>query len=131
MKSCWPKLLLLVTFAFWASGAAKFAHESLEHHGRDASVDDDDDDVHSAVPRLTSSHAPTNQQDPSQSPAKPKAPCPVCQMLAAMMVDRSAPPAAAPQSTLHVETLNLVNQLAPAPQARFALPARGPPLAMI
>jgi hypothetical protein len=42
MKSYWLKLLLLATFSFWGSGAAKYVHEALEHHGRDASVDDDD-----------------------------------------------------------------------------------------
>lgn len=126
MKCCWLKLLLLATFAFWASGAAKFAHEALEHHGLDASVDDDDDGG-SPTATLSSGQAPLSPQP--ASPVPPKKPCPICQMLAAMVVDRSAPPVIPTLSTLLIETLVLSDRVAPNIHACFVLSARGPPAA--
>jgi hypothetical protein len=128
MKSYLLKLLLLGTFAFWASGAAKYLHETLEHHGRDASVDDDDDDDDLAAPAIASPQSPPQQQNSQQAPAKKKSPCPICQMLAAMVVDRSAPPVIPARSTQLIDRLVLLDRIAPVLHACFALSARGPPM---
>ncbi len=65
MKSFWLRFLLLLTFAFWATGTAKYAHEQLEHHGKDASIDGDDDDDDLPAPTAVA-------QTPSPTtPAKP------------------------------------------------------------
>ncbi len=92
MRHRWIQLLLLATFAFWATGAAKFVHEAVDHHGgRDACIDgdgcDDDDDGCVAAPTgaITTVAAPADR--PAPSPDPPKHACPVCQILAAMFVD--------------------------------------------
>jgi hypothetical protein len=125
MKLYWLRLLLLSTFAFWATGAAKYTHEALEHHGRDASVDDDDDDDSSA-PLAAITQPPV---DPShQQPVKQKHACPVCQMLAGMVADRSAPPTLPPLVGPLIETLVISDHIAPVVQIRFTASARGPPV---
>src|SRR5580658_6295338 len=91
MKPFWLRLLLLATFVFWATGTAKYAHEQLEHHGKDASVDDNDDDDDSPAPPTVATTAGATTPSPQNQP-KSHHPCPVCQMLAAMTVDRSTPP---------------------------------------
>jgi DUF2946 family protein len=121
MKCSWLKLLLLFTFGLWASGTAKYTHEQIEHHGKDLSaigVDDDDDD--SAV-------APAAQ--PSQDQQRKHAPhhCPVCEMLAAMSVDKSTPPVLPKITSECIAVLVVMDRQAPALYARFTLPARGPP----
>jgi hypothetical protein len=120
MKSLWLKFLLLGTFALWATGMAKYAHEQLEHHGKDLSsvVNDDDDDDSSSQP-------PAQQQD---QPKQHSHHCPVCEMLAGMTVDQSAPPALPPVSTECVATLVDLDRSAPVLEAHFSLPARGPPV---
>jgi hypothetical protein len=121
MKLPWLKLLLLFTFALWASGTAKYAHEQIEHHGKDLSaigVDDDDDDD-SAVPV----NSPSHDQQPKHVPHH----CPVCEMLAAMSVDKSTPPALPKVTSECIALLVVLDRQAPALYARFALPARGPP----
>jgi hypothetical protein len=125
MKSYLLKLLLLATFAFWASGAAKYVHEALEHHGKDASAIDDDD---SPTPAIALDTSFPQQQDQSQSAPKKKSPCPICQMLAAMVVDRSAPPVMPTRSMRLIDTLVLQDRLAPILHACLALSARGPPM---
>lgn len=129
MKSYWLKLLLLATFAYWASGAAKYVHEALEHHGRDASLDDDDDDDDGgpAIAAVSSGPAAAATHGSLPAPAKKKIPCPVCQMLAAMVLDRTAPPVIYTCSTQLVDILVLSDRVAPVLHACFALSARGPP----
>jgi hypothetical protein len=121
MKSPWLKFLLLGTFALWATGTAKYAHEQIEHHGKDMSAlgieDDDDDD--SSIPVTPASHDQPKQHDHH--------PCPVCEMLAAMSVDRSAPPALPQLSLDCIAMLLVVDRQAPVLFAHFTLPARGPP----
>jgi|SRR5271170_1157432 len=124
MKPYWLRLLLLATFAFWATGTAKYAHEQLEHHGKDASVDDDDDDDDSPAPAAVAQSAPPPKDQP-----KSHHPCPVCQMLAAMTVDRSTPPPLPQISTECIAILVVADWHAPALFARFTPPARGPPAA--
>jgi hypothetical protein len=124
MKFTWLKLLLLGTFAFWASGTAKYTHEQLEHHGRDASVDNDDDDDDSVATPVPVSSAPTQ---PGQEQKHEHHPCPICQMMAAMSVDRSAPPALPQLVTDCVATIEIVDHAAPDLHTRYVLPARGPP----
>ena len=123
MKFTWLKYLLLSTFVFWATGAAKYTHEALEHHGQDASVDDgDDDDDSSSLVAAT----PANPSTPG--PTHPaKHPCPVCQMLAGMVVDRSTPPALPTDYSPLVETLAVSDHIAPIVQACFVKSARDPP----
>jgi hypothetical protein len=129
MKAYWLKLLLLTTFAFWASGVAKYAHELMEHHGRDASVDDDDDDDDSAA--VTSVAVSPLQKNPTQTatqtPVKKKCPCPVCQMLAAMVLDRTAPIVWPDCSNQLLGTLILLDWIAPDLLCCFASSARDPP----
>lgn len=121
MKFAWLKLLLLFTFALWASGTAKYAHEQIEHHGKDLSaigVDDDDDDD-SAVAATPPSHdQPTHHQQHH---------CPVCEMLAAMSVDKSTPPVLPKITSECIALLVVADRLAPVLSAYFTLPARGPP----
>jgi hypothetical protein len=120
MKSLWLKLLLLGTFALWATGTAKYAHEAIEHHGKDmsaAGIEDDDDD--SSIPVTPASHDQPTQHNPH--------PCPVCEMLAAMSVDKSAPPALPQLSLDCIATLVVLDRQAPVLFAQFTLPARGPP----
>jgi hypothetical protein len=124
MKFFWLKFLLLATFVFWASGLAKYTHEALEHHGRDASVDNDDDDDQSVT--VAGPQGATHQQ---QSGQPVKHPCPICQMLAAMTVDRSTPPDLPPLRTDIVGTLIISDWLSPAVNACFTPSARGPPAA--
>jgi hypothetical protein len=130
MRLYWLKLLLLSTFVFWASGVAKYAHEALEHHGRDASVDDDDDDDSSAAVTVACVALPQKAQTAASkdhSPPHTKHPCPICQMLAAMVVDRSAPPIL-PQVFLRlIGNLVFRDPVACDISARFARSARGPP----
>jgi hypothetical protein len=114
MKPFWLRFTLLATFAFWATGTAKYAHEQLEHHGKDASVDDDDDD-----------DLPGKSTNPSQP--KSHHPCPVCEMLGAMIAHPSTPPALPEVSTECIEILVVADRQAPDLFARFTLPARGPP----
>ena len=125
MKLYSLRILLLSTFVFWATGLAKYTHEALEHHGRDASIDDDDDD--DSPPAATVAGASAVPQDQSQIPPKPKHPCPVCQMLAAMVVDRSVPPVFPQLSLRLIGTLAVADHVAPIIHAHFSLPARGPP----
>jgi hypothetical protein len=120
MKSSWLKLLLLMTFAFWASGAAKYTHELIEHHGQDASVDDDDDDF-----AVTSTASASQPKDVSHQPVKH--PCPICQMFAGMAAARSAPPALPTNYLPLVETLVIADHAAPVVQAAFDHSVRGPP----
>jgi hypothetical protein len=129
MKSYWLKLLLLATFSFWGSGAAKYVHEALEHHGRDASVDDDDDDDDSTATTLTSNQSQPQRPGSSQTPAKKKSPCPICQMLAAMTVDRSSPPVVFSLSTRLIARLVLLDHATPTLHACYTLSARDPPTA--
>jgi hypothetical protein len=126
MRLYWLRILLLCTFAFWASGAAKYAHETLEHHGHDASVDDGDDDEDSSSSVVTTAAGQgANQQDTAHHPAKH--PCPICQMLAAMAVDRSSPPAL-PQLCLRlIGTLSVADHSAPVVPSCFVRSARAPP----
>lgn len=123
MRAFWIKLLLLSTFAFWATGTAKFTHELLEHHGgRDACVDDDGDDC--ATPLAA---APTPAGDHPQQPAHPGHPCPVCQMLGAMMVDRP-PGVAVPHPSAAVVAVPAVfGQAELVVRLKFAPPHTGPP----
>jgi hypothetical protein len=127
MKPFWLRLLLLLTFAFWATGTAKYAHEQLEHHGKDASIDgdDDDDDLPASPTPAVAQAIPTTT--PQTQPPKSHHPCPVCQMLAAMTIDRSVPPALPQASTQCIAILAVADWHAPALFARFTLPARGPP----
>jgi hypothetical protein len=126
MKLYWLRFLLLSTFVFWATGAAKYTHEALEHHGRDASVDDGDDDDDSSPPLIAAATpvAPVSQHH-SHPPAKH--PCPICQMLAAMVVAHTAPPALPPQSTRLISTLILSDRVAPIVHTCLTHSARGPP----
>jgi hypothetical protein len=121
MKFRWLKLLLLFTFALWASGTAKYAHEQIEHHGKDLSAigvdDDDDDDSSIAV-------TPTSHDQPAKHTPHH---CPVCEMLAAMSVVKSTPPALPKVTSECVAVLVVLDRQAPALYARFTLPARGPP----
>ncbi len=122
MKFHFAKFLVLITFTFWASGFAKFVHEAIEHHGRDASVEEDDDDDSAA------SVLPASQIPGSPSPAKPtKPPCPVCQMLAAMAVCHSAPSFVPMGVGPLLGTLILPNRVAPPVRPNFARSARDPP----
>lgn len=97
------KLLLLCSFAFWATGAAKVVHELVEHHGGHVSsvvdVDDDDDAPVTVAPPADPAHA--------EQPVHHGHPCPVCEMLAAMVVDQPSPPV-----TL-TPTLDVIATLAP------------------
>jgi hypothetical protein len=140
MKSYWLKLLLLTTFAFWASGLAKYSHEAIEHHGRDASVDDDDDDDGSEsltsanTPELHGSAQVSNQtntqtftQPSTHAPDKKKGPCPVCQMLAAMVLDRTVPLTSPDCGNQLVCTLILLDLVAPDLLSCLASSARDPP----
>jgi hypothetical protein len=121
MKFPWLKLLLLGTFALWASGTAKYAHEQIEHHGKDLSAigveDDDDDDLSISV-------TPTSHDQPAKHAPHH---CPVCEMLAAMSVAKSTPPALPQVSSECIALLVVADRLAPVLPAYFTLPARGPP----
>ncbi len=126
MKFTWLKLLLLGTFVFWASGTAKFAHEALEHHGRDPSLADDDDDDDSSV-------AATPVTPAGQSPARDQSqhkshPCPVCEMLAGMTVQHTTPPALPQVSGECIELLIVLDQQTPILHVQFVRLARGPPV---
>ena len=128
MKLYWLRILLLSAFTFWGTGAAKYAHEALEHHGRDASVDDDDDDDDSSASPTVAMAVPTSTPlDQSHQPVKQKHPCPVCQMLAAMVVDRSAPPIVPPLCIRLISVLVIADHTAPALPVQFTCLARGPP----
>ena len=126
MKLYWLRILLLSTFAFWATGAAKYTHEALEHHGRDASVDDDDDDDDSSATPAAAA-VPAIPQDRSHQPAKQTHPCPVCQMLAAMVVNQSAPPVVPPLCIRLIGVLAIADHSTPTVPANFSRFARGPP----
>jgi hypothetical protein len=125
MKLHWLRFVLLATFAFWASGVAKYTHEALEHHGRDASVDDDDDDDSGDLAVAAASKAAPTDQTPVNHPTKH--PCPVCQMLAGMVVDQSAPPVMLPTSQPLVARLVVCDHLAPVLEISCPQCARGPP----
>jgi hypothetical protein len=124
MKFLWIKLLVLSSFTFWGSGLAKHVHEAMEHHGHDASIEDDDDDDCGPVAKAGLAEQPSETQ-----PAKPKkSPCPVCQMLAAMTVHHSPPPDFPITSELSIGTATVVDRIAPTLHACFALSARDPPV---
>jgi hypothetical protein len=140
MKSYWLKLLLLGAFAFWASGAAKYVHEAIEHHGRDASLDDDDDDdsagvisaavspqQHNPAQTTTQTAAQTKTETTTETSGQKKGPCPVCQMLAAMVLHHTAPPVRADRSNLLIGTLVWLDWVAPSVLSCFASFARDPP----
>lgn len=132
MKSLWLRLLLLGSFAFWASGTAKYVHEQIEHHGHDCSLDDDDDDDDSLPPALADAAVPAAPSQQSHSaPATPKHPCMVCQMLAAMVSDHAAPPVITPPPLPLLGTLIVPNWAAPALRSCSTLQARGPPACIL
>jgi hypothetical protein len=127
MRYRWLNIFLLGTFAFWASGAARFAHEQIEHHGHDESSqldDDDDDDGPPSAVNAASQTAPHTDTHPDPHSHHP---CPVCQMLAAMTVHH-APPLDFPiNSELSTGTATVVDRTAPTLHACFELSARDPP----
>ncbi len=125
MKFYWLRFLLLSAFVFWATGAAKYTHETLEHHGRDAALDDDDDDDSSPPVAAVATPVPPVSQDQSHPPAKHA--CPVCQMLAAMVVAHTTPPALPPLSTRLIATLILRDRVATVVHTCLTHSARGPP----
>ena len=125
MRFRWLYLLLLATFAYWATGAAKFVHETTEHQGgRVGLVSDDDDDdckVGSATPD-------GGRPDRRPEPAQHGHPCPVCQVLAAMVVhggSTSLPPAVAADP---IAVLTVQNHASPVVRPSFSRLTTGPPV---
>lgn len=134
MKSLWLRILLLCTFAYWGTGAAKFLHEMVEHHGgRDdfaAAPDDDDGDIATVLSTLTVHTASTGS--PAAIPAKPKPlrhdeVCFICQQLAAMAAEKSAPPVVLAPTLDLVRTLSIPDWHAPVVRVAFICSARAPP----
>lgn len=125
--------LLLGCFAFWASGAALYAHERLERSGpagddealvgqgstAAAAPDSPGSADSSASPVRAHSHHREHQHDREN--------CRVCQLLATMKADRGAVP-----SLLESHQIVVVNALRPQsrPPVVFSFgfaPIRGPP----
>lgn len=112
MQLPWLKLLLLATFAYWATGAARFVHEAVEHRGlhQSAEVDDDDD-------------APVAHDQPAHHGH----PCPVCQMLAAMVAEQPGPSLSLTPTFDWATSLVLVNHTAPWTRQPLTRLTTGPP----
>jgi hypothetical protein len=119
------KLLMLGTFAFWATGLAKFVHVQIEHHGKIDCCDDDDDfDQESSCATDALTQHPNNQQSPDQHHHG----CAICEMLAAMTVDRSTPPPCLTPTLDTIFILIVVDLHPPFLQFVYYSPARGPPV---
>lgn len=122
MHRYWVRILLLATFAYWATGTAKYVHEAVEHHGHDASIDDDDDAVLISPSRDHSSPL-TQSHDP-----KHKHPCPICQMLAATAVVSSSPPIILAPTLDVVAILSTPHWRSPVVRPAFTYLTTGPPI---
>jgi hypothetical protein len=114
------KLLLLATLLAWATGAAQFIHERIEHA---------DGDEPSAV-AVDSAPSTADSSDPPKAPAHHgHDDCPTCQLLAHMKAAPVAPP---PPICVHLPTCELAiiwqESVLTADPIPFA-PIRGPPIA--
>jgi hypothetical protein len=119
MPTRWIKFVLLACIVCWATGAAQFVHERVQHadHDEPAKL------LSSAVAR------PDN--------APPKAPhrhhddhddCPTCQMLAHMSAMRVVPPT---PISVHLPTFCIVpltDWRSPIVKSHTFAPIRGPPM---
>jgi hypothetical protein len=132
MHSKWIKYFLLLTFAYWATGAAKYFHELIEHHGgADNCIDDDDDcaTVPAEVPaQLASNTSSQNAQSkPAPAPHHGEQDCVVCKNLAAMAVEQPLPVVVPEPSQHEIAVLFLHDWIPPIVRPEFIHPSTGPP----
>src|SRR5258708_2157744 len=115
------KLLLLACFAYWASGAALFVHERLEHaDGEGGAVIAACSQPTTALDKSTDHKRPHHDHDD----------CPTCQLLAHMSVNRSAPPPPVCVQLPRIGAISPVDWRAPVAMAMTFAPIRAPPVAM-
>lgn len=119
MRNQLLKLTLVLSFAFWATGLAQFAHERLEHcHGAEPGT--------SSITHAAYQAAATLKTDSTDHHSE--ADCPLCAMFASMAVRTLAP--APVLLFLHqcIAIAQVWDRLAPIPSFEQFLPSRGPPL---
>ncbi len=116
MANRWIKFVLLASIICWATGAAQFVHELVEHG-------EHDEQAASVV------STPVDHQSPADGRSKhhDHDDCPTCQMLAHMSVTKTAPP---PPLCAHLPTfylLPLFDWRSPVVESHTFAPIRGPP----
>jgi hypothetical protein len=121
MKRSLIKLLLLVSFAYWASGLAMCLHERFEHAHDQEEAAAALNDVKPADPASKNSSEP-----PLQAPDDHDD-CPTCQTLKLMKVEPLTPPPAIQIVHPYVETLPVIQLQARVLSFVLFLPARAPP----
>jgi hypothetical protein len=120
MKSRWFRILLLTTFLFWSMGAARVAHEMLEH-GEHAECHSARNDADATADRVELGSPDRHGGDHSHEH------CVVCQTLAAMTVDQAAIPVLPNHHVQRFETLRLTQLAARTVFVAWLYPSRGPP----
>jgi hypothetical protein len=130
MHSKWIKYFLLLTFAYWATGAAKYFHELIEHHGGVDNCIDDDDDECAAVPAQLVSNTPSQnaQSKPAPAPHHGDQDCIICKNLAAMAVEQPLPAVVPEPSQDEIAVLILHDWIPPIVRPEFNHPSTGPPV---
>jgi hypothetical protein len=103
------QLLLLASFAFWASGSAAYLHELLEHSH--------------ASPAM---HASAGISKPGKQ-GHSEADCPICASLAAMHLSTIAPSVAMTSALLCVGSTPVLNLIDPSSRTVSLPQSRGPP----
>ena len=115
MKLRWLGILLMASFAFWATGAARLAHELLEH--------DADAQITCGVCgfRVPSEQQPGHTHNHDE--------CAICQTLAAMTAANGAPPASVDAHAPCPHTLRLIQFSPRVICVAWLEPSCGPPVA--
>jgi hypothetical protein len=129
------KLLMLGTFAFWATGLAQFVHVQIAHHGKIECCDDCDNcgcdncdcdncDQDSCLAKDT----PTPHAADQHSSTHHDHGCAVCQMLTAMTVDRCSPPPCLAPTNETIFLITIIDAKPPFLRFIYRSPARAPPI---
>lgn len=112
----WLQILLLGAFVYWATGAAQYLHELIEHHHGVTETTSHPVGTH-ALPAKNPAPAPDSDAD-----------CITCQNLKIMKAAPVAPPVLAPQPTLlRHETPPLLEREVPVLSFVVFIPSRAPP----
>lgn len=115
MKFSRVGILLIVAIAFWATGAAHWAHEALEHsEGATAQLTPA---VTTFGPHFQAGHSDSHSHED----------CSVCQILSGITIEYIAPGISLLVHSPSLETLHLVQSSPPVIFVAWLLPSRGPP----
>jgi hypothetical protein len=104
------QLLLLASFAFWASGSAAYLHELIEHSHAQSAM-----------------HADASVSKPGKQ-GHSEEDCPICASLAAMHLSPIAPSVAVTSTLLCVGSTPVLNSSDPSSRTVSIPQSRGPPM---